>query len=194
MIASARPTAGWSQWPDCDCLEIQSHRPESEGSTLVVKRRQGTILVVRRHSGHIRKVAGIQFFYNAVILFESGLALPGATEFNLFGRSSGARLYIYICYLTQLHYCIINWQVQGLEISLRLFKPWLKESKYGNVLESLWSFTLYTIKKLKEFERNVLMHAQGIKIFAVMQHLLNAKHPCLQCCFSCFIYGQLFFR
>ena len=96
MIASARPTAGWSQWPDCDCLEIQSHRPESEGSTLVVKRRQGTILVVRRHSGHIRKVAGIQFFYNAVILFESGLALPGTTEFNLLGRSSGARLYIYL--------------------------------------------------------------------------------------------------
>ena len=52
--------------------------------------------MVRRHSGHIRKVAGIQFFYNAVILFESGLALPGATEFNLFGRSSGARLYIYL--------------------------------------------------------------------------------------------------
>ena len=41
--------------------------------------------MVRRHSGHIRKVAGIQFFHNAVILFESGLALPGTTEFNLFG-------------------------------------------------------------------------------------------------------------
>ena len=53
VIASARPTAGWSQWPDCDCLETQSHRPESEGSTLVVKRRQGTIFVVRRHSARL---------------------------------------------------------------------------------------------------------------------------------------------
>lgn len=92
VIASARPTAGWSQWPDCDCLETQSHRPESEGSTLtiVVKRRQGTILVVRRHSGHIRKVAGIHVFSQCCH------ALPGTTEFNLFGWSSGARLYTYI--------------------------------------------------------------------------------------------------
>ena len=50
-------TLRWVSHLRSPCDRKWSHGPDSKGPTLVVKRRQGTTLVVWKHSGHFRKLS-----------------------------------------------------------------------------------------------------------------------------------------